>query len=312
MAGLRVCLALAATLVGQRVAAEPAPAPTPPPEAANAPPEPSGSAPAPPSDSAPDPSPAPSAPAPATPPAPPGYFVEGPTAGVIEPPIPGSGPIVEPPPPPVTRHVAPRTALWAGIRAGWFLPFGSLYARALPTGPDGVTLLEPVPWREFASSGLVLEADIGARIARSYMVFALWERAQLGGGRSSTYGPQAGADTDYFAGALRATSNPDRLGLITEIAIGYRQARTRFEDGGKLELTGAAFEGRLGVGADIRFTPWFTLSPLATIGVGAFDRVRRVLPNGAGYDVLGMRDASDSHAWFTLTVGGHVDLLGTR
>jgi hypothetical protein len=219
---------------------------------------------------------------------------------------------LEPPPPPVTRHVAPRTALWAGLRAGWFLPFGSLYARALAPDANGIVLLEPVPWRDYASSGVVLEADVGARIARNYMVFALWERAELGGGRSRAYGPQAGADTDFFAVALRATSNPDRVGLVTEIAIGYRQARTRFEDGGKLELTRASFDGRLGVGADIRFNPWFTLTPLATIGVGTFGRIRRVLPSGAAYDVPGPRDESDSHGWFSLGVGGHVDLFGVK
>lgn len=239
--------------------------------------------------------------------------MEGPTPTVLEPPIPGTGPIVEPPPPPVARHLAPRTALWAGLRTGWFLPFGSLYARALPPDRDGIVLLEPVPWRDYASSGITFEADVGARIARNYMVFALWERAELPGrGRSTLYGRQSGADTDFFAAGLRATSNPDRLGLLTEIAIGYRQARTRFEDGGKLELTGATFEGRLGVGADIRFNEWFTLSPLATIGVGSFGRIRRVLPNGSAYDVAGPRDTSDSHGWFSLVVGGHVDLFGVK
>jgi hypothetical protein len=231
---------------------------------------------------------------------------------VLEPPIPGTGPVVEPPPPPVSRHLAPRTSLWAGLRAGWFLPFGSLFARAQPPDRDGVVLLEPVPWRDYASSGLALEADLGARIGRNYMVFALWERAQLGGGRSRAYGSQSSADTDFFALALRATSDADSLGLLTEIAIGYRQARTRFDDGSKLELTRATFDGRLGVGADIRFSEWLTLSPLATIGVGSFGRIRRVLPSGAAYDLPGPRDETDSHGWFTLTVGGHVDLFGTK
>lgn len=308
MIGLRAFPALAATLLALPVAAQPA-APAPEPAAAPASP-----------DAAPQAAPAPAPPAPSeaapspppAPPAPPGYFVEGPQAGVLEPPIPGAGPIVEPPPPPLTRHLAPRTALWVGLRAGWFLPFGSLYARARRPDADGVVLLDPVPWRDYASSGLVLEADVGARVARNYMVFLLWERAQLGGGGGGPYGPQSGADSDFFAGALRATSNPDRIGLLTEIAIGYRQARTRFEDGGKLELTHASFEGRLGIGADIRFNEWLTLSPVAAVGVGSFGRIRRVLPNGAAYDVPSGRDASDSHGWFTLSVGGHVDLLQSR
>jgi hypothetical protein len=305
----RLLATLAASLLALPVAAQPPPAAAPPP--APAPP------PVPPPEAEPPPAPAPEAPPPLppppAPPAPPGYYVESKTPGVLEPPIPGSGPVVEPPPPPVARHLSPRTALWAGIRTGWFLPFGSLYSRAQPPDPDGVVLLEPVPWRDFASSGIAFEANVGARIARNYMVFGLWERAELPGrGRSTVYGAQSGADTDFFAAALRATSNADRLGLLTEIAIGYRQARTRFEDGSKLELTGASFEGRLGVGADIRFNEWFTLSPLATVGIGSFGRIRRVMSNGAAYDVPGPRDTSDSHGWFTLGVGGHADLFGTK
>jgi hypothetical protein len=171
-----------------------------------------------------------------------------------------------------------------------------------------------VRWRRYASTGLALEGNVGLRLARSYVVFALWERAQLGGGNADEdlYGEQTSAESDFWAAAVRATSNADKLGFLTEIAVGYRQARTRFEDGTRLELTGGAFEGRLGVGAEYRFNEHFSLSPLATLGVGTFTRVRRVTPAGAGYDAVGPRDASDSHAWFTLTVAGHVDLLGQK
>jgi hypothetical protein len=224
------------------------------------------------------------------------------------------GPVREPPPPPVAHHIAPRTSFWVGLRAGWFVPFGSLWARALPPDPDGVVILDPVPWRNYASSGLALEADIGARVARHYTVFALWERAQLGGGNADRdlFGKQTRAESDFWAAAVRASSNANTLGFVTEIAIGYRQARTIFDDGTKLQLTGGAFEGRLGIGAEYRLNKLVTVSPLATIGVGSFSRVRIVTPEGTGYDAAGPRDTSDSHAWFTLTVGGHVDLFGGK
>ncbi len=255
--------------------------------------------------------PAVDAPAPLEPPAP----AESPEAApprnvIIEPPPPGLGPIVEPPPPPIARHVAPRTAIWAGLRAGWFVPFGNLYARASPPDRYGVVVLDPVRWSSYASTGLALELDVGARVARNYNVFALWERAQLGGGDAeSDVHRQTSADSDFWAIAVRASSSPDDLGLITEIALGYRQARTHFDDGGALELTDGLFEGRLGVGADIRVNPWLSVSPMATLGVGSFGSVHRVLGTGVGYDDTGQYDSADSHAWFTLTVGGHVDLF---
>jgi len=312
MTGLRFLgsIALVLLLAGPLDAEQAAP--TPPAPSPGTPPEPPATTP-PPEPASPDgataPAPPPTAPSGPGPVAPP---VRRPV--IYEPPPPGMGPIYEPRPPPVPHHVSPENALWVGLRTGWFLPFGNIYAEALSPNAQGVVFLEPVPWQEYAKSGLAIEADVGVRLGRNYMLFALWERAQLttGDRDEDLYGEQVGSDSDFWAGAMRATSNADRLGLVTELAIGYRQARTRFEDGTKLQLTGAAFEGRLGVGADLRMSSMVTLSPLATIGVGSFNRVRMVRPNGTSYDLPGPRDSADTHAWFTLTVAAHVDFFGTR
>jgi len=296
-------LLLAAPLAAEEAPPAPPPASTAPP--IDQPPE--AAAPAPATEGAATPPPAaPAGPGPQAPPVP--------RAVIYEPPPPGMGPVFEPPAPLTPQHLSPENALWVGLRTGWFLPFGNIYAQALSPNAQGVVFLEPVPWQDYARSGLALEADIGVRLARNYMLFALWERAQLttGDADEDLYGEQVGSDSDFWAGAVRATSNADRLGLVTELAIGYRQARTRFEDGSKLQLTGAAFEGRLGIGADLRMSSMLTLSPLATIGVGSFNRVRMVRPNGSSYDLPGPRDTADTHAWFTLTVAGHVDIFGSK
>ena len=125
----------------------------------------------------------------------------------------------------VPRHVAQVSV--GSARVGWFLPFGNLFARAQPPDAYGFYGFRRVPWSDYASSGLMLEADAGARIGRNYSVFALWERAQLGSGdaEDNLYGGQSGADSDFWGLGVRASSNPNRIGLVTEIALGYRRAR---------------------------------------------------------------------------------------
>jgi hypothetical protein len=214
----------------------------------------------------------------------------------------------EPPPPPVPRHVAPRTSLWAGARIGWFVPFGAVYAQGVPVG----AYLErsSVHWRDFVASGPLLELHLGARVSRSYNVFLLWERAEPGQGEGSPLGQPADSETDFWGIGLRASSDANHLGFLTEVALGYRRARTEFDDGSALELTDGVLEARIGLGADIRLSPLFTLSPTATLGVGSFGDVDWVSADGVKTDLVGPLDDHDAHGWFTLGFGAHVDLFG--
>jgi hypothetical protein len=302
------------------VATPPAPTPTP-------------GAPAP--ATVPGPGPAPVAPPEAPPKAPPGdeYYVEpGPAAPTsptaaserqpapgepppFEPPPPGVSVFYEPPPPPQIRHLAPQTALWLGARLGWFFPFGNLWARAKPVSSSAGSgyVLQGVPWRDYASSGPMFELDIGARLSRSYTVFGLWERATLGSGenQSGPDGEQDGGESDFWAVGLRASSNADQLGFLTEVAVGYRRARTLFKSGVEYQFTDAPFEARLGLGAELRLNRMTSLSSLVTIGVGGFGNAQSVAPNGNAIPLTRSFDTGDGHAWATLTVGGHFDLISS-
>jgi hypothetical protein len=224
--------------------------------------------------------------------------------------------LAEPPPPPEVPHVAPQNSLWLGARLGWFLPFGNVWARAKPVSTGGGTgyVLEGVPWRDYASSGPMFEIDAGLRLSRAYTVFALWERAQLGSGDndSGPDGPQSHAETDFWAVGLRASSNPDRLGFLTEVAIGYRRARTIFENDVEYQFTDAPFEARLGLGAEYRMNRLATLSSLITVGVGGFGSAERVAPNGNATSLIRDIDQGDGHAWVTLSIAGHLDLIPSR
>jgi hypothetical protein len=195
------------------------------------------------------------------------------------------------------------------VRLGWFLPFGYVYAQNVG-GAYGTFVR--VPWDWYAGSGLMIEGDVGVRVARNYTIFALWERAQLSSGDhyDELFGGQNGADSDFWGLGFQASSDADRIGFLTEVALGYRQARTRWEDGTEMRFTDAWLEARIGFGADIRLSPTLSIQPLATLGVGSFGDIDRVNPDGSSASVVHAADASDSHAWFTIGIGGHVDLFG--
>ena len=232
---------------------------------------------------------------------------------IYDPPPPGfypGDPESDPPPPPEPHHLAPRTALWIGARAGWFIPFGDVWARTTRSGANGV------PWNNYATSGPTFELDAGLRLSRNYSVFAIWERANLGPGKgdpqsTSLSGKAQRGDTDFWGVGVRATSDPDNIGFVTELAIGYRRARSEYENGDQIQFTDAPFETRLGLGVDFRLNRALTISPLATIGLGQFGTIESV-SNGEIRDQTTHGGQADAHAWATFTLGGHFDLFGSR
>jgi hypothetical protein len=225
--------------------------------------------------------------------------------------------IYEPPPPPRPKHVAPQTAFWGGVRLGWFVPFGSAWARCTVATVSGACVSAVrVPWSDYASSGPMFELDLGARLGRTYNLFLFWEHAGLGDGVEAPAvlpdevpsSPTAtSASTDYYAVAIRFSSNPDRVGLMTEFALGWRRFQARWDDGTELRLD-APWEFRLGLGADIRLNRSFSIEPLATVGFGGFDTAEWTLANGDHENALRAVDLHDAHGWATLQVGGHFDL----
>lgn len=241
-----------------------------------------------------------------------------PQSRIAEPPLPGSirhGPatIWEPPPPPQPRHVAPKTSLWAGIRLGWFAPFGYLYAQSVEVAP-GIYDYYRVSWRDYAGPGPLIELDLGVRLSRAYNVFALWEHGELAAGAASpevfgNHGEQERGRTDFFGIGVRASSDANSLGFLSEVALGYRRAQSSWEDGTELELSSGILEARLGIGADIRISQFFSLSPLLTFGFGTFSEVNLIDSDGRKQDQIARQDEYDGHGWLTVQLGAHFDLL---
>ena len=219
---------------------------------------------------------------------------------------PSAPPVWEPPPPPKPKHRAPKTAFWLGARVGYFVPFGNLWQLYSPPNYD------PVKWSGYGSNGPMFELDIGARFSRHYNVFFAWERATLGTGSEApdANGGQKRGSTDYYAVGLRFSSDADRVGFLTEIDLGWRRFQAEWQDGTRLELSEAPLEFRIGLGADIRVTPFFSLSPMVTLGAGSFGKAEWESPSGKKTDAFLPGDEVAGHGWLTLQLGGHFDIPG--
>lgn len=268
-----------------------------------------------------EPPPAPAGPPPGGPP--PQYYTEpagppgqgAPPPGAYEPPPPGGyyygpAPVWEPPPPPKPRHRAPKTAFWLGGRVGYFVPFLNLLARRV-----SAQSYDEVKWSEYASSGPLFELDIGARFSRHYNVFFTWEHASLGTGDADAASnawaissEQTSASTDYYAIGLRFSSNADKVGFLTEINLGWRRFNAEWDDGTQLRMYEAPLEFRIGLGADIRVTTFFSLSPMVTLGAGAFGGGELERQNGQKSDPFLPGDEAAGHGWATFHLGGHFDI----
>jgi hypothetical protein len=225
--------------------------------------------------------------------------------------------VYEPPPPPAPRHVAPAYALWVGARLGGWLPFGTVWARCVEVYATTCTAAQSIPFSDYSGAGPLVEVDVGARLGRHYNVFVLWEHAALAGPSAApsfltAYQPgqnpaSAGAQTDYYAIGTRFSSNPDGVGFLAEVALGFRRMSVDWKDGTNLRLSNAPFEFRLGLGADLRLSRLLALSPMFTVGTGVFGDAEWSYPDGSRASGMGGLDLHAAHGWLALELGGHLD-----
>jgi hypothetical protein len=190
---------------------------------------------------------------------------------------------------------------------GWALPFGSLWNDGFLA--QGVCCFyERRTAGDYASSGPMFEVDLGARLSRSYNVFALWERALLGPGDldPDAYGGQKYGTSDFFAAAVRFSTDADAFGFAMEIALGYRVFQAKWEDGTTLTMDDGFLDARIGLGADIRLTEWFALSPMITLSSGSFGEA--TWEGSREGSALGRFDERGQFGTAMFTVGGHFDV----
>jgi len=217
--------------------------------------------------------------------------------------------VYDPPPPAPPLRRSPWSSLWVGARAGGLFPFGNAYS----TYRDYYYEVGE-SWDGLASSGPVVEGDVGVRFARSYIVYGFWEHGFMGTGSDATwrtgspdsqgYGDQTSATTDFTGLGFRWSSRPDAVGLVIDVGLGYRWFRERWAGGYKMDLRGFG-EFRFGLGADVRLTRAFSISPLLMFSTGTFHDRIFTSPERGQYSIPSY---GGSHGTVTLTVGGHFDL----
>ncbi len=195
--------------------------------------------------------------------APPPYYYQP------APPPPGGPPTVYLEPERPTH--APKFSLWVGARLGVIGFGGYFYQNNLGEGETT---------GNFVKTGMSFEADIGARLGRRYIPYLFLEHGFMGAGHRFD-GSNATASTDFLGLGFRYVGGDvDSAGFLTDLAIGIRTVT--ISNGNDTFKMSALEIFRLGLGAEIRITTLFTLSPLAWISGGVMSDTNGQVTYGPG------------------------------
>jgi hypothetical protein len=204
---------------------------------------------------------------------------------------------------------APKYSLWLGGRLGLLLYGGGIFQ---DPGTGDVTKTSAI-----VTDGLALEADVGARISRRYIPYLAVELGLVGPG-SSFQGANASAGTSFVGVGFRfLAGDVNSVSFASDLSFGFRQ----FQVTNGSTWSARAFEFlRLGLGADIRLTNYFTLSPMITLSGGTFTDTSGTLnygPNaGPAPDYVnhGQIPGNAQANYFSIVLGcgAHFDLLASH
>ncbi len=204
---------------------------------------------------------------------------------------------------------APRYSLWLGARLGILAYMGGLYL-------NDANSVETVG--NFVRPGAAVELDAGARLGRRFIPYLAVELGLVGAGHRFEQ-TSTSASTSFVGVGLRLLSGDvDSAAFASEISFGFRQFQVS-NDGGTWSATGFEFL-RVGLGAEIRLSTLFTLTPMVTISGGSVSDTSGHIafaPNqGDGqtgplyHDGQSIGGAQTGYYSFVLGCGASFDLLG--
>jgi hypothetical protein len=215
------------------------------------------------------PSQGPQQPPPPPPQYPPPEYQQAPPPGYQQPQpyyqqAPPPPPPVEYTPPPEPTH-APKFALWVGGRLG-FLGFGGNFYDnngSASSPPSNETT------GNFLKNGLSLGIDVGARLGKRYLPYVFLEHGFMGQGHRFE-GTSATSSSDLIGVGFRYTAGDvDSAGFLTDISVGLRTVTVK--NGGDTYKMQSIEIFRLGLGAEVRLSTLFVLSPMATLSGGVMN-----------------------------------------
>jgi hypothetical protein len=209
---------------------------------------------------------------------------------------------------------APRYSLWVGGRLG-YMGFGGGFYGAYDASGNEYTETTG----NLVTPGPSIQLDVGVRLGRRYVPFVFYERDFLRPGRRFD-GDSATAYSEFYGIGFRYTAGDvNTAGFLSELSIGYRNVA--ITDNSQT-YTMTAFElFRLGLGAEIRLSTLFVLSPLISISTGYMsDTQGSVHFSGKGAAMDGVTgpafvngaSITDQRGYVTLGIGcgAHFDVFG--
>ncbi len=220
------------------------------------------------------------------------------------------------PPPGATVNMAlpahaPRYSLWLGGRLGVLAYGGGLYQD--PNGYNETT-------GNFVSNGLAVEVNAGARIERRYIPYVALELGLVAPGHRFD-NTQANAGTSFLGFGIRLLAGDvDNVAFASELSFGWRKFQvSRGDTDETWSATGFEYL-RLGLGAEIRLSTLFTLTPMVTLATGTLTDSSGSITfapnqgdNQAGAPHFNGQippSIQTSYQAFVVGCGAHFDLLG--
>ncbi|MFO0675131.1 MAG: hypothetical protein U0169_01225 [Polyangiaceae bacterium] len=213
-------------------------------------------------------------------------------------------------PMPETKGVhAPKYAFWLGVRPSFMTFGGNFY-------DNERNKLETTG--NFIRNGLGLEFDIGARLAKRFVPYFAYERGFHAQGHRFA-GSDASASSEFMGAGVRfLLGDPDSVSFLTDLGLG---ARTVTVSRGNETYSMDTIEYfRVGLGAEIRLSTRFVLSPMASLSSGTMSSSSgtiRYSTEGSGDGLTQPRytegqDITTARGYvvFALGCGVHFDLFG--
>lgn len=219
----------------------------------------------------------------------------------------------EAPPEPARSDPNPqKLALWLGGRAG-VITFGNAFYTN-QRGLDETT-------GNFARAGMSVEVDAGVRLFKRFTPYVFWEHGfhrqgrRFEGSDAHAYSNFYGLGFRYLAGAIDDLG----FGFLTDLSVGIRTLTIASSSAGESYSMRALEIFRLGLGADIRVSRFFCVSPLAVISGGVMRSTEgniRFSPAGSTDGLVEPTfkdgkniDVETTYLVLGLGVGGHFDLF---
>ncbi len=178
-------------------------------------------------------------------------------------------------PAPVDPTHAPKFSLWAGGSLGALGYGGYFYdneqGKKESTG-------------NFIGNGLAVELDVGVRLGKRYVPYVFIEHGFVAQGHRFAGSDATSASDMYGLGFRYTAGDVDSAGFLTELSVGIRTVSV--SNAGQTYKMSAFEYFRLGLGAEIRISTLFVISPMAHLSGGAMDNTSGTV----GFSADGSKD----------------------